>query len=135
MAGAAVTTISLGALRPAHAVFGVADTCANCAQETTQLLSWAHQAADMSKTLDSLTSQLRQLQQTYAMLSNPMSLVSTATGLLTGDAHSPLGTDVSATLGLARGVGNLAGTAGSLAKRPPLLHRLEERVVWKRQVG
>ena len=47
---AASAIIALGAAmpRPAHALFGVADTCADCAKEWTQIASWAKQAKDMA---------------------------------------------------------------------------------------
>lgn len=35
--------------RPAHALFGVGDICANCATEWSQIASWAKQAADMAR--------------------------------------------------------------------------------------
>lgn len=123
IATTAIVLCSWATPKPAHALLGVGDICANCATEWTQIASWTKQAADMAKTYSqfvqansSLTGIVGSLSGAAGIDTSGLSSISSVLSDL-GQVRGAISGTVSLVNGVANGgVGgfNLTGVANSI---------------------
>lgn len=88
--------------------------CGNCAQETTQLASWAAQARSVGQQIQQATMTLQQLQATYAAFTGVRDLGSAMSALGMVGIQNPLPISPYAVQGLISGSGGMSGIGGNL---------------------